>query len=128
MKSKIHVSKKSIATIFLAFFSCSAMSAQKPHCSYFITFNWGCSYPGQFAAQFTPAEGTLTVTPVPGSFGGIVSVAVFTDLTCGSEPECVETFKPPVVAQTYISEAWWACAMEAQPLFIRICWVENPPK
>lgn len=120
--------KKTVATLCVLSLVCCAMSAQKPRCSYFITFNWGCSYPDQFAAQFSTANHTLTVTPVPGSFGGIVSVAVFTDLTCGSEPECVETFKPPVVAQTYISEAWWACAMEAQPLFIRICWVENPAK
>jgi hypothetical protein len=119
--------KKHIAVAFVAtFFLCSAMNAQKVHCSYFITFNWGCSYPGMFTAQFHPAEQTLSVTPLPGNFGGIVSVAVFTDLNCGSQPKCSQTLKPPVVSQTYLSETWWACAMEAQPLFIRLCWVEKP--
>ncbi|MCF8245524.1 MAG: hypothetical protein K9J37_13620 [Saprospiraceae bacterium] len=117
--------KKSITTAIFLLFVCFAMSAQKTRCSYFITFNWGCSYPGQFAAQFHPSDQSLTVTPVPGSFGGIVSVAVFDNINCGNPPLCTHQFKKPVTATASIPSAWYACALGAQPLFIRICWMEN---
>jgi hypothetical protein len=103
-----------------------AQGTGQAHCSYFVTLNWSCSYPGQFSAEFKPKSGRLLVTPVPGSFAGITSVAVFTDLDCGSQPLCSHQFPVPVTAQTEIPQAWWDCALAAQPLYIKICWKEKP--
>ncbi len=94
-------------------------------CSYFMTINWGCSYPGMFSAQFSPTDSSLAVMPVPGPFAGITAVAVFDDLTCGTPPECVHQFPTPVMQKATVPRDWFACAMEAQPLFIKICWLEK---
>jgi hypothetical protein len=120
--------KKFTTTAMLTFLFCCAMGAQTAvRCSYFMTFGWGCTYPGMFSAQFSPTDSNLTVTPVPGTFAGITTVAVYDDLTCGTLPECTHHFPTPVLSQAALPQDWFACAMEAQPLFIKICWLEKKP-
>lgn len=117
-----------LAITAIAFF-CSAIGAQNQsgtHCSYFITNNWECEYPGMFSATFEPETGILKVEPKPGSFAGITSLKVFTDINCGSMPECTYQFPTPLKTQANIPQQWWDCALAAQPLFIEICWKEKP--
>jgi hypothetical protein len=106
----------------LAFSAFAQVQATKCQCSYFMPFFWEFSYPGMFQAQIDPATETMTITPLGNSFKGVVSIAVFESINCGDEPVCAYDFDAPVSGPVQLPEGFMPCALDASPLFLKLCW------
>ena len=115
---------KPFLILAFVFLSLAAMSQTK-HCSYFMPNNWQFSYPQMFSAQISPADGTMTISPLTQSFAGIVSLSVHSDLTCGVPANCVFLFQPPVTSLTALPGAFFECAANSNPMYLQACWLKR---
>lgn len=108
--------------VLLAYVANAQVQAHKTQWPYFMPFNWQFSYPGMFNAVIDPQAGTMTVTPLSGAFTGIVSIAVYESINCGYPAACAYEFDVPVSGLVQLPEGFMPCAIDASPLFLRLCW------
>lgn len=94
-------------------------------CSYFVTSNWGCSYPGMFSAQISPPEGRISISPLSRQFLGISQISVHDNLDCGTPALCSFSFSPPLIGIHSLPPAFFECAGNADPFYLEICWLEK---
>ena len=106
----------------LAVAASAQVNGSKKHCSYFTVWQWQNAYPNLFSLQLDPGSEMISFLPLSNEFQGVVSISVHDSLYCGNTPLCSFDFGQPVTGTVAMPAGLKDCILEAQPLYLRLCW------